>query len=450
MGLFNFWTSRSEKRIAELERRLHTAEIRSGLPYSAGNTWAPWLDNPDSGVVITREKALTIPAVWRAVSTISDTLASLPFGLFKRTDLGAEPARKHPIFSLVRLEPSPGQTSFNFRRALFAQACFGDAYAKIHRNGVGRASRLEILNTADVSLYQRDDGSIFYIVRRALGNRFVEEVLRPEDVIHVQGITLNGIGGMDVARTHRQNFSLSYSATQYGTAFFQNNAHVSHVLEYPGSLTQQQRDLTKEKVKEGYATASRAGETMVLDAGAKLHRIGLNPGEAMLNDARDFQVKEVARIFGVPAHLLSQMNDATFNNIETMSIEFVTLCLRPWAVQFEQECAVKLLTSEEKTADSHFFRLNLDGLLRGDTQSRASYYNTMFNIGAMSPNDVRELENLNRRDAGDEYFVPLNMVGNEGTNEQSQEMAQPQTDAATAADGEDTPGANNSSDGKPS
>ena len=117
-------------------------------------------------------------------------------------------------------------------------------------------------------------------------------------------------------------------------------------------------------------------------------------------------------------------------------------------MQFEQECAVKLLTSEEKDADSHFFRLNLDGLLRGDTQSRASYYNTMFNIGAMSPNDVRELENLNRRDDGDEYFVPLNMVGNEGTNS-PQEMAEPETDAANAPAGEDSTDSNNSDDEQP-
>ena len=153
-----------------------------------------------------------------------------------------------------------------------------------------------------------------------------------------------------------------------------------------------------------------AGKTLILDAGVKYERMGLDLEEAGLIPYRNMAVDDAARIFGIPAHLLAQLDRATFNNIEVMNTQFVTLCLRPWAVQMEQEFSRKLLSGNEKQNRSHYIRINLDGLLRGDTESRASYYNTMFNIGAMSPNDIRDMENLNRRPEGDQYYTPLNMT----------------------------------------
>ena len=135
-----------------------------------------------------------------------------------------------------------------------------------------------------------------------------------------------------------------------------------------------------------------------------------DPGDVTLNETRNFQVNQAARIFGVPVHLLAQMDKSTFNNMENMSVQFVTLCLRPWAVQCEQEFADKLLTQNELFSERYFFRFNFSGLMRGNTQERANYYKQALGgpstgIGWMTVNEVRELENLDRVDDGDSVFT---------------------------------------------
>ena len=130
----------------------------------------------------------------------------------------------------------------------------------------------------------------------------------------------------------------------------------------------------------------------------------------MLNESRSFQVNEVARVFGVPVHLLQNMDRATFNNIEMRTTLFVTLCLRPWAVQAEQEMLIKLLTRQEKESEQYFFRHNFEGLLRGDTASRAAFYASGILNGWLLRNEVRDKENLNRIEGLDKPLVPVNMA----------------------------------------
>jgi HK97 family phage portal protein len=163
-------------------------------------------------------------------------------------------------------------------------------------------------------------------------------------------------------------------------------------------------------------------------------RIGLTPEEAMLNESRNFQVNETARIFGIPAHLLQQLDRATFNNIETMNTQFVTLCLIPWAVQVEQEFRVKLLTKAEKMADTLFWRFRLNGLLRGDTESRAAFYTSGIQNGWLTPNDVRSLEDMNLLEGGDRAYIQQNMMPIDSVDDilmqknEPEPMAQPQAD----------------------
>ena len=378
-----------------------------------------------TGIHVTREKALSIPAVWRAVATVADTLASLHFCIFERTQNGSAPAVSHKLYNLIRLEPSPNQTAFNFRRALFLQACFGDAYAIIHRNGIGRAERLELLDARDVTQYQRDSGERFYVVRRTVGNRHSEEVYRPDEMLHVRGITLDGETGLDVVGIHRDNFGMGIAATRYGAAFFGNGAHMDKALVYPGNMTDQNRANAEAAIKKK-SGVDNTGKTWLLDGGVKIEQFGIDPQKATLTESRRFQADESARIFGVPAHLIGQLDRATFNNIEVMNTQFVTLCLRPWAIQAEQEFAVKLLTREEKTSDRLFFRFNLDGLLRGATKDRAEYYRAALGgpgsgSGWMTPEEIRELENLNLAPDHGELFDVADAM-------QPQEVEEPQTD----------------------
>ncbi len=416
---------------------------------SSGNLgWAgfpqPW-DNAISGVSVTKESALSVPAIWSAVDVVSKTLASLPFDIYRREGKETEIAEDHPIRYIIKTEPMPYMSAFNFKRALYADACFGNAYAKIYRNGIGRPVELEKLDSRSVTIWHDNAGQMWYRVSRTVNGQWRDEMLKPADVIHIKGLTLNGMAGEDVITRHQDTLGISVAANRYGAAFFGNGAHVGGVVEYPGTLDPKQRTLLSSKVNSEYSGPDNVAKTMILDAGMKYSKVGLNPAEAMLNDARGFQVNESARIFGVPAHILQQLDRATFNNIETMNIQFVVLCLVPFAVQVEDEFKIKLLNPSEKRAGNLFFKHNMNALMRGDVKSRGEYYDRMQKNLTYTINDIRALDDLNPVPWGDLPFAQAGMVqiNADGTPKQ---VAEPQADGANAEtdnsnDSEDEPGA---------
>jgi HK97 family phage portal protein len=370
--------------------------------------WGQPNDWMGGGQYVTANKALSVPAVWDAVRKVSETLASLPLDLFQTTEDGAAPAKGHPVRYLIRTEPSPNVTSYDFRRALFARACFGDAFARIHRNGIGRPVRLELMN-GKVTVVELDNGGAAYVWDFKRGNSTGRETLFPYEVLHIKGFSLDTFRGLDVSSTHRDTLGFAIGANQYGNAFFANNASVDKVVKVPFELKGQQR----QQLIHNLSTVSgvkKTGSAVILDGGISMEKIGLSPEESMLNESRGFQVNEVARVFGVPVHLLQNMDRATFNNIEMMTTLFVTLCLRPWAVQSEQEMLIKLLTRQEKESETYFFRHNFEGLLRGDTATRSAFYASAVLNGWMTRNEVREKENLNRLEGLEKPLVPVNMA----------------------------------------
>lgn len=359
-----------------------------------------------------KEQILSIPSFWAAIKTISEAISSLPINVYERTENGAIVSNSHPVQRLLTMEANEEQTSFDFFRTLFVNACMGNAYAVIGRNGTTRPDSLYIVDPSNIELFRDKSNALWYVVRQSSGS---EKMYRPKDIIHLKGISLEGIEGLDVGRIHKTTIKGAREAQIFAGEFYANGAHVSGALVYPQELTKEQVKSVEKKITR-HSGSRNAGKTMILDAGVDYKKMGLDMEEAGLIPYRNMAVDDTARIFGVPAHLLAQLDRATFNNIEVMNTQFVTLCLRPWVVQAEQELSRKLLSESEKRNRSHFIDINLDGLLRGDTEARASYYNTMFNIGAMSPNDVRRAENLNSRDGGDVYFTPLNMSGNDNEN----------------------------------
>lgn len=386
-----------------------TVENRDLNPATCTPTdrWGLPSDLTMGGEYVTQNSALSVPAVWDAVRKVSETLASLPLDLFLKSTDGANPAEGHPVRYLVRTEPSPNITSYNFRRALFSRACFKDSFAKIHRNGIGRPVRLELMN-GKVEVVELDNGQAAYVWDWKRGNKTGREVLLAQEVFHVRGFSIDTLEGLDISIQHKDTLGFAVGANRYGNSFFKNNASVDKVVTFPGNLTKTQHDQVQEKIAAVSGTR-KTGSTLVLDAGMTMAKIGLNPEEAMLNESRGFQVNEVARVFGVPVHLLQNMDRATFNNIEMMTTLFVTLCLRPWAVQVEQEMLIKLLTRDEKESERYFFRHNFEGLLRGDTKSRADFYASGILNGWLLRNEVRGLENMNELPGLDKPLVPVNM-----------------------------------------
>jgi HK97 family phage portal protein len=332
-------------------------------------------------------------------------------------------------------------SSFNFLRDMFADACFGNAYAKISFKGNGRAYKLERLIPEDVQIYENLDGSLYYMVSRRNRSGPNTEVLRQDEVIHLRGMTIDGWQGMDISKSFSASLAMSIEATRYGHNFFTNNAAIDKVVEYPGALSPAQRELMESKIKQKHAGVNNVGGTIVLDAGSKMVKVGLNPQEAMLNDTRMFQAYESCRIFGVPAHMINVLDRSTFNNIEMMDNGFVKYCLTPWAQQWEAEHDVKLLTNDEKMSGSIFHRFDLSGLMRGDMKSRGEYEDKMLKNMVYTINDVRRLNDLNEVPWGnlpyaqagvtpvnEDGTIDLNTPAGTQPNDEGDTSAQTQTD----------------------
>ena len=367
-------------------------------PAAWGNDF--WSGGAKSGAVVTQKTVMGISAVWRAVGIISETIASLPLEVYKTLPGGGSQLdTTHPIHSLVNMEPSQLHTSFCWRQTGQAHLLLsGNFYCQIFRSGPGNITPewLRILAPEDVEpitvrgqntegFGQTQDG-VFYKIRGQKG------VVPSSDIIHIAGLGFDGVKGLSVLSYHRENLGMSISATDYGASFFANGAHLGAVLSVQGSLT----DAAYERLQKQWKArggARNAGSTEILEHGAKYEKVALSPQDAMFLETREFQVSEVARMFGLPPHLLADLRRATFSNIEQQAIEYVTYTIRPWAKRWEQELNRKLFKVSER--GKYFVRFNLNALLRGDSAARARFYNSMIMSGVFTPDEVRTLENLN-------------------------------------------------------
>jgi len=208
---------------------------------------------------------------------------------------------------------------------------------------------------------------------------------------------------------------MAIACEEFGASFFANGAAPSGVLEHPGSLKDPKR--VRETWQGQFGGSSNTGKVAVLEEGMKYTPISISPEQAQFLETRKFQINEIARIFRVPPHMVGDLEKSSFSNIEQQSLEFVKYTLDPWVIRWEQSLSRILFNKEDKK--KYFIKFNVEGLLRGDYQSRMNGYATARQNGWMSANDIRELENLNKisdEDGGNLYLVngnmlPLNMAG---------------------------------------
>lgn len=362
-----------------------------------------------TGVVVTTDRALQITAVFAAVRILAESLASLPLIMYRRLDDGGkEREMDHPLYEVLHNQANPLMSSFQFRETMMGHVClWGNAYAEIESDGAGRIRALYPLRPDRVDA-RVVDGKLWYRVE--LPGRFEGEqiVLPQEKIFHVRGLGSDGITGYSPIRMARNALGLAAATEEFGSQFFGNGAKPGGVLEHPGLLGDDAYRRLRTSWEEMHQGLDNAHRIAILEEGMKYSQIGIPPEDAQFLETRKFQVTEIARIFRIPPHMLADLDRATFGNIEQQSLEFVIYTLRPWLVRWEQEIYRSLLTeSERKTFFAEFL---VDGLLRGDTQSRYDAYAKGKQNGWLSTNDIRRMENLNPVEGGDVYWVPLNMT----------------------------------------
>ena len=233
--------------------------------------------------------------------------------------------------------------------------------------------------------------------------------LKPSDVLHIPGLGFDGLVGYSPIAMAKNAIGMAIACEEYGAKFFANGAAPGGVLEHPGTIKDPQR--VRESWQSTFGGSGNANKIAVLEEGMKYTPIGISPEQAQFLETRKFQINEIARIFRVPPHMVGDLEKSSFSNIEQQSLEFVKYTLDPWVIRWEQSIQRSLLSRDEKAV--YFVKFNLEGLLRGDYQSRMNGYAIGRQNGWMSANDIRELENLDRipaEDGGDLYLINGNML----------------------------------------
>jgi HK97 family phage portal protein len=360
-------------------------------------------------------------AVYCCVRILSEAVASLPLQFYRYTDDGGkEKAVEHPLYFLLHDEPNPEMTSFIFRETLMTHLLlWGNAYSQIIRNGKGEVVALYPLMPDRMKVDRDEHGRLYYeytvydsddVDGRKGTNKVGRAVrLQPHDVLHIPGLGFDGLVGYSPIAMAKNAIGLAIATEEYGSKFFANGAAPSGVLEHPGTIKDPSK--VRESWQATFGGSGNANKIAVLEEGMKYTPISISPEQAQFLETRKFQIDEIARIFRVPPHMIGDLEKSSFNNIEQQSLEFVKYTLDPWVSRWEQAMVRALLTPDEKK--KYFFKFNVDGLLRGDYQSRMNGYATARQNGWMSANDIRELENLDRIPAeqgGDLYLINGNMT----------------------------------------
>lgn len=364
-----------------------------------------------SGKPVNERTAMQTTAVYACVRILAEAVASLPLHVYEYQDDGGKKlVHDHPLYYLLHDEPNPEMTSFVFRETLMSHLLiWGNAYAQIIRDGAGRVLGLYPLLPDKMEVQRDDKGNIYYVYsRNSDENPTFKEYgnikLKAEDVLHIPGLGFDGLIGYSPIAMAKNAVGMTLACEEYGASFFANGANPGGVLEHPGVLKDPSK--VRESWNSVYRGVSNAHKIAVLEEGMKYQQIGIPPEEAQFLETRKFQINEIARLYRIPPHMVGDLDKSSFSNIEQQSLEFVKYTLDPWVIRWEQSLQRSLLLPGEK--GKYFIKLNVDGLLRGDYQSRMNGYAVGRQNGWFSANDIREMENMNPipdEEGGNLYLV---------------------------------------------
>jgi HK97 family phage portal protein len=357
-------------------------------------------------VRVTEGNALLISTVYQCVRVIAETVASLPCFLYKRTASGKDRAEDHAVYRVLHQEPNPFMSPFEFKETLQGHLLlWGNAYAEIEYNGAGRVVNLWPLRPDRMRL-EIFNGKLFYYYTTPEGG---EQQLT--DVFHLRGLSADGLIGYSPIALARESLGLAKASEEYRARFFSNDGRPGGVLMHPGILGDAGYQQLRKRWDEGHQGLSNRHRVAILEEGMKWQDVGVPPDDAQFIEGQEFQKSDIAAIYGVPGYKIGLLKPGTvsFASVEQQNIDFVTDCIRPWLIRWEQRATLSLLTPTERKV--LFAEFNLDALLRGDSAARAAFYQALFNMGVLTINEIREKENLNSIGTdGDRHYLQLNLA----------------------------------------
>jgi len=341
-----------------------------------------------SGVVVNPQTALQSAAVYACVKVLAESIAMLPCTLYRKgAGQSRAPAEDHPLFELLRYQPNEWQSSVDFFEMMVGSLCLrGNGYAWVNRSRSGDVVELLPMHPDMVNVTMESGFRLNYQITLSDGS-FKD--LGAGDIFHVRGLSLNGWLGISPIAYARESIGLALAAEKFGGQLFRNGAKMGGVLEHPSRLSEG----AAKRLKESFdltTSGEHAHETAVLEEGTKFTKISIAPEDAQFLETRKYQRSEIAAIYRVPAHLINDLEKATFSNIEQLGLEFVTLCLMPWFTRIEQAIRRDLITREERK--SYGVAFDMSAMFRGDAAARSAYYKDGILTGWLTRNEARAIE----------------------------------------------------------
>jgi HK97 family phage portal protein len=390
-------------------------------------TLVDWLGGPKSasGVSVNEKSSLGMPAVYRAVTLIAGTAASLPLHAYRSGADSRDPVTTGPAAKLLD-DPHPDMTPYELWETAYGHLClWGNAYFRILRNGAGHVRELWPVHPSQVRV-GRDSLSALKIYEVTNESGY-KEPHTDQTILHIPGFGYDGICGVSPIRAARQGIGLAIAAEEYGAKLFGSGSLASGILQTEQRLEQEDADKLKKRWNEKARGIANAHEAVVLDAGLKWQQLTIPPEDAQFLESRRFQISEVGRMYGVPAFLMGETEKSTSwgTGLEQQAIGWVKFDLRRYLLRFEQRIT-RLIRP-----DNVFAKYSVEGLLRGDSAARAAFYRQMWELGVYSTNEIRELEDRAPVEGGDQRYRPLNM-GALGTVEEPAVEQPPATEEIPA------------------
>lgn len=376
-----------------------------------------------SGVSVDSNTALTLSAVYNAVHIKSGIIAALPLKKYQKTDNGREELTDRST-RLIQYRSNKIMSAHQHRRREGqAVMLHGYSISTIKRDRRGNPTEIRWRHPKDIEIKLTSDYELRYRIKETDSSYSVYEYM---DVIHKNSTVLHdhGLLGKSFIEAGAENLGLGLAAEKNAANFFGNGSFPSGVLKREGHFSNKdKRDKFLNSWNKIYSGSDNAGKTALLEDGVTYEALSVTPKDAQLLEARQVTIEDVARWTDMPAFLLKSTKDSSYNNLATFDLSFVKYSIAPqFLTPDEQEYWEKLLTEREKD-NGVYFEHNVDGLLRGDPKTVAEVARIMVSLGIWSVNEVREqFYNMNKMDGKDEPYEPQNIVGDQGGEEEKNEM----------------------------
>lgn len=384
------------------------------VPLSAESAYEEIFGMPPTKSV-SPDLAMKLSAVYACVYVLSSSVAQLPLHVKCKSGDKVETVKDHPAYYLLHDSPNAWQTSYKLRE--YAQSSvllYGNAYIHIVRDKNGGVVSLESLEPWKVQLLKNGSRYVY-----AYYGDDKTMSLSPDDVLHIKSLGPSIKIGKSVIQTHAETIGLGLDARKFASGFFGGNARPAGILSVKTPLNSN----AWENFKKMWQTAqeklrSDENKTILLPAELDYKALTVSPVDTELLSMMKLNRSEIAGIFNVPAHMINDLEKATFSNISEQTIQFIRFSVMPWVVNWEQELNRKIFTEAERKA-GYFVKFNLAGIMRGTASERATFYHAAITDGWMSRNEARQLEDMNPVNGLDEMLVSVN-AAKQANNKQTE------------------------------